>query len=150
MSIRISPCFAVTAIALLQLILASLTHAAAKRQTVILDATDGTALVVNVGKKVSVKGTVVSAVKDPNDRLRVLNFSHNPARGFAAAIVPALYPQLEPLDVYVGRRVKVTGRVEQHQTQTFIRVTKISQLTLIKTPEEKALAEKDRAARTAN
>ena len=140
----------VVATFLLQPILAHPAYAAPKRQPVILDATDTTALVVNVGKKVAVKGTVVSAAKDPNDKMRLLNFSNNTARGFAAAIVPALYPELEPLDVYVGRRVKVTGRLEQHRTQTFIRVTKISQLTLIKTPKEKALAEKERSTRAAD
>lgn len=122
---------------------ASPAPAAEKAKRPVLSATDQAALKAHVGKEVAVEGTVVSTAKGTKDGMRFLNFSDSASGGFVAAVVPAVYPKLQPLESYAGRRLRVTGTLETYKQKTEIEVTRISQIKVL--PAPKAARKKGRA-----
>jgi DNA/RNA endonuclease YhcR with UshA esterase domain len=102
-----------------------------------IKATDNDKLKTNIGKSVSVTGEVVSVGKGPKDGMRFLNFSDSKTTGFTAAIVPAAYPKLKPIDSYVGKRIKVTGDLETYKKKSVIKVTRPTQVKVMKPKEAK-------------
>lgn len=100
---------------------------------IVVSATNQAALTANVGNKVVVVGVVVTATKSSEDGARFLNFSDD-TTGFSALIVPAVYPDLKPLEEYEGKMIKVTGKLETYKDKTQIRVSRISQIEVV--PED--------------
>jgi len=120
-------------------VLAAFTHlqaqeAAVEEATIAVSATDQEALTANVGNQAVVEGVVVTAAKGPNDGARFLNFSEDKT-GFSALIVPAVFPQLKPLEEYEGKTVKVTGKLDTYKDKTQIRVSRIAQIEVVEAPE---------------
>jgi len=110
-------------------------HAAPKKLTLpLISATDAKALKAYIGKEVAVEGTVVSAGAGTSDGLRFFDFSAVEKRGFVAAVVPAVYPKLKPLETYIGKTLRVTGTLEAYKKKTQIKVTRISQIKVLATP----------------
>jgi hypothetical protein len=109
--------------------------AATKKTTLpLISATDAKSLKAYVGREVAVVGTVVGAGRGTNDGLRFLDFSTSESRGFVAAIVPAVYPKLKPLEGYIGQVLRVTGTLETYKKKTQIKVTRISQIKVLPPP----------------
>jgi hypothetical protein len=108
--------------------------AAEKPPLPVLSATDAKALKAHIGKEVAVEGTVVSAGAGTSDGLRFFDFSAVEKRGFVAAVVPAVYPKLKPLETYIGKTLRVTGTLEAYKKKTQIKVTRISQIKVLATP----------------
>jgi hypothetical protein len=120
-------------------VLAAFTHlqaqeAAVEEATIAISATDKAALTANVGKQVVAQGVVVTAAKGSNDGARFLNFSED-TTGFSALIVPAVYSDLKPLEDYVGKTVKVTGKLDTYKDKTQIRVSRIAQIEVVEASE---------------
>lgn len=131
------PFLKILAIALLVPFAASPVLAAKKAKTPVVNAADTKALKANLGKKVSVEGTVVSTGKGPKDGMRFVNFSDSEASGFTAALVPAVYPEFPKLGDMVGKKVRVTGDLEPYKKKSII---KVSHATQIKVLQEKPKA----------
>jgi len=112
-------------------------EAAVEEAAVAISATDKVALTANVGKQVVAEGVVLSAAKGSNDGARFLNFSED-KDGLSALIVPAVYGDLKPLEEYEGKTVKVAGKLETYQDKTQIRVSRISQIEVVESPEPAA------------
>jgi DNA/RNA endonuclease YhcR with UshA esterase domain len=112
-------------------------EAAEDAPAVAISATDQEALTANVGNQAVVEGVVVSAAKGPNDGARFLNFSEDKT-GFSALIVPAVFPDLKPLEEYEGKTVKVTGKLDTYKDKTQIRVSRITQIEVVEAPEPAA------------
>jgi len=112
-------------------------EAAVEEAAIAISATDTAALTANVGKQVIAEGVVVSAAKGPNDGARFLNFNDDTS-GLSALIVPAVYPDLKPLEEYEGKTVKVTGKLDPYKDKTQIRVTRIAQIEVVEAPEPAA------------
>jgi DNA/RNA endonuclease YhcR with UshA esterase domain len=108
-------------------------EAAVEEAAIAISATDQAALTANVGKQVVAEGVVVSAAKGSNDGARFLNFSDD-TTGLSALIVPAVYSDLKPLDDYVGKTVKVTGKLDSYKDKTQIRVSRITQIEVVEVP----------------
>ncbi len=107
-------------------------HAAPEKVVLpLISATDATGLKAHVGQQVVVEGTVVSAGAGTNDGLRFLDFSAVEKRGFVAAVVPAVYPKLKPLETYIGRTLRVTGMLESYKKKTQIKVSRIRQIKVL-------------------
>jgi DNA/RNA endonuclease YhcR with UshA esterase domain len=112
-------------------------EAAVEEEAIAISATDTAALTANVGKQVIAEGVVVSAAKGPNDGARFLNFSDD-TTGLSALIVPAVYPDLKPLEEYEGKTVRVTGKLDPYKDKTQIRVSRIAQIEVVEAPEPAA------------
>ncbi len=108
-------------------------EAAVEEAAVAISATDKAALSANVGKQVIAEGVVCCVAQGPNDGARFLNFSDD-MTGLSALIVPAVYPDLKPLEEYVGKTIKVTGKLETYKDKTQIRVSRIAQIEVVETP----------------
>ncbi len=96
-----------------------------------ISAANGDQLRSNVGKKVRVRGRVQSVEETANDGLRFLNFSENVTSGFAAALLPAVHPSFPNLDEFVGKRVRVRGKLEMYGDRPVIRVTRPKQVKIL-------------------
>jgi DNA/RNA endonuclease YhcR with UshA esterase domain len=112
-------------------------EAAVEEAAVAISATDKAALTANVGKQVIAEGVVCCVAQGPNDGARFLNFSDD-MTGLSALIVPAVYPDLKPLEEYVGKTIKVTGKLEAYKDKTQIRVSRIAQIDVVAAPEPAA------------
>lgn len=134
--------FIMAAAAVLLPLFATSTLAAPKAKPPIISATDSKALKAHMGKKVSVEGTVVSTGKGPNDGMRFVNFSKSETAGFTAALVPAVYPEFPKLKSMVGKTVRVTGDLETYKKKSVIKVTRPTQVKVMKAPKAKATKKK--------
>lgn len=104
----------------------------------VLSATDTKALKAHLGRNVTVEGIVLTAAPGTKDGMRFLNFSESKTTGFVAAIVPAVYPKLRPLENYTGKLVRVTGPLETYKKKPQIKVTRISQIKMLPAPKPDA------------
>lgn len=112
--------------------------AAKKTKAPVVNATDAKAIKANLGKKVSVEGTVISTGKGPKDGLRFVNFSDNKTTGFTAALVPAVYPEFPKLEDMVGKQARVTGTLETYKKKTIIKVSHPTQIKILKSKSKTA------------
>jgi DNA/RNA endonuclease YhcR with UshA esterase domain len=135
---------ALAAIALAPLMVGP-SFAAEKTKTPIISATDSKALKAHMGKKVSVEGDVVSVGRGPKDGMRFVNFGKSETTGFTAALVPAVYPKFPEMNDMVGKRVRVTGDLETYKKKSVIKVTRPTQVKVMKAPKAK-VAEKKKAS----
>jgi len=115
-------------------------------KTPIISATDSKALKAHLGKKVSVEGDVLSVGKGPKDGMRFANFSKSETTGFTAAFVPAVYPKFPKMDDMVGKRVRVTGDLETYKKKSVIKVTRPTQVKVMKAPKATAVTKKKASA----
>jgi hypothetical protein len=108
----------------------------AKPATPVIKATNAKALKASIGKKVSVEGKVISTGKGSKDGMRFINFSKSETTGFTAALVPAVYPKFPNLDRMVNEQVRVTGELDTYEKKSVIKVTRPTQVKILK-PDEK-------------
>ena len=125
----------VMAFAVLALLSGPTQAAADKVVLPLIRATDSAGLKAHVGRPVAVEGTVVSAGAGTSDGMRFLDFSAVEKRGFVAAVVPAVYPKLKPLEAYIGKTLRVTGTLEAYKKKTQIKVSRISQIKVLAPPK---------------
>lgn len=132
------PILMALAVALLMPLSVSPAFAAKKAKTPVVSATDAKALKSNVGKNITVEGTVLSTEKGPKDGLRFINFSTAKTTGFTAALVPAVYAKFPNLDTMVGKNVRVTGTLENYKKKTTIKVSRATQIKELKSKAKTA------------
>lgn len=132
-------------VALLVSIAATPTFAAEKpkkEKAIAIKATDNDKLKANIGKKAAVTGEVVSVGKGPKDGMRFLNFSDAKTTGFTAALVPAVYGDFPNLDRMAKEWVRVTGELETYKKKSVIKVTRSTQVKILKPEKTKTTKKK--------
>jgi hypothetical protein len=118
----------------------------AEAKTPFISATDSKKLKANIGNKVSVEGKVISTGKGPKDGMRFMNFSKSEKTGFTAALLPAVYAKFPNLDRMVNEKVRVTGELETYKKKSIIKVTRPTQVKVLKPAKAKTTKKKKKEA----